>query len=224
MAELVTLPGVGVTANVILGNASVCPASRWTPISAGWSDGGCGPRRPIRSRSSSRWVSHRAQRVTLLSHRVIFHGRRVCHARKPACGICVLAKDCPSYGTGPTDPLVAADLVRGPETDHLLALAGPVGRCAPRPVGRFWSSPSSGRWFSDSRWNFRQPRPARDLPAPDGRTHRDADTPEALAGPRQRADLAPCPADGPGRVRSRCGSGGGVRCRRIAGRRRPCPG
>ncbi|TGD89624.1 TlpA family protein disulfide reductase [Mycolicibacterium sp. CH28] len=32
------------------------------------------------------------------------------------------------------------------------------------------------------------------------RTHRDADTPEALAGPRQRADLAPCPvaADNPG--------------------------
>src|SRR6185312_307608 len=42
---------------------------------------------------------------TLLSHRVIFHGRRVCHARKPACGVCVLAKDCPSFGTGPTDPL-----------------------------------------------------------------------------------------------------------------------
>ncbi len=37
-----------------------------------------------------------------------------------------------------------------------------------------------------------------DLPAPAARTHREADTPEALAGPRQRADLAPCPADGPG--------------------------
>ena len=34
----------------------------------------------------------------MLSHRVIFHGRRVCHARKPACGVCVLAKDCPSFG------------------------------------------------------------------------------------------------------------------------------
>ena len=30
------------------------------------------------------------------------------------------------------------------------------------------------------------------------RTHRDADTPEALAGPRRRADLPPCPADGSG--------------------------
>ena len=46
------------------------------------------------------------------------------HARKPACGVCVLAKDCPSYGTGPTDPLIAAALVKGPETEHLLALAG----------------------------------------------------------------------------------------------------
>ena len=36
----------------------------------------------------------------------------------------VLARDCPSYGTGPTDPLAAAELVRGPETEHLLALAG----------------------------------------------------------------------------------------------------
>ena len=39
----------------------------------------------------------------MLSHRVIFHGRRVCHARKPACGACTLAPICPSYGTGPTD-------------------------------------------------------------------------------------------------------------------------
>ena len=36
---------------------------------------------------------------TIVSHRVIFHGRRVCHSRKPACGACTLAADCPSYGT-----------------------------------------------------------------------------------------------------------------------------
>jgi thiol-disulfide isomerase/thioredoxin len=29
------------------------------------------------------------------------------------------------------------------------------------------------------------------------RAHRDADTPEALAGPRRQADLAPCPTGGP---------------------------
>lgn len=60
----------------------------------------------------------------MLSHRVIFHGRRVCHARKPACGACPLAKDCPSFGMGPEDPEAAAELVRGPEAPRLLELAG----------------------------------------------------------------------------------------------------
>ena len=61
---------------------------------------------------------------TILSHRVIFHGRRVCHARKPACGACTLAADCPSYGTGPTDPAQAAALVKGPSRERLLGMAG----------------------------------------------------------------------------------------------------
>jgi endonuclease-3 len=55
----------------------------------------------------------------MLSHRVIFHGRRVCHARKPACGACTLAGDCPSYGTGPTDFATAAKLLKGPRADEL---------------------------------------------------------------------------------------------------------
>ena len=37
-----------------------------------------------------------------------------------------------------------------------------------------------------------------DSSEPARRTHRDADSAEALAGPRRRADLPPCPADGPG--------------------------
>src|SRR5690349_22585305 len=126
LADLVKLPGVGrKTANVILGNAFGVPGItvdthfgrlvrrwRWTaeedPVKVEFAVGELIER--------SEW--------TLLSHRVIFHGRRVCHARKPACGVCVLAKDCPSFGAGPTDPLVAAPLVRGPETEHLLAMAG----------------------------------------------------------------------------------------------------
>ncbi len=126
MAELVTLPGVGrKTANVILGNAFGIPGItvdthvkrlvrrwRWTAEDD-----------PVKIEHAVGELIERDQ-WTLLSHRVIFHGRRVCHARKPACGVCVLARDCPSYGTGPTEPLVAAALVRGPETDHLLALAG----------------------------------------------------------------------------------------------------
>ena len=43
---------------------------------------------------------------------MIWHGRRVCHSRRPACGACALAALCPSYGEGPTDPKVAAKLVK----------------------------------------------------------------------------------------------------------------
>jgi endonuclease-3 len=126
MEELVTLPGVGrKTANVVLGNAFDTPGItvdthfgrlvrrwRWTAETD-----------PVKVEHAVGALIERSE-WTLLSHRVIFHGRRVCHARKPACGVCVLAKDCPSYGLGPTEPLVAAELVRGPETEHLLALAG----------------------------------------------------------------------------------------------------
>ena len=126
LAELVTLPGVGrKTANVILGNAFGIPGItvdthfgrlvrrwRWTAEAD-----------PVKVEHAVGDLIERAE-WTLLSHRVIFHGRRVCHARKPACGVCVLAKDCPAYGEGPTDRLVAAELVKGPETEHLLALVG----------------------------------------------------------------------------------------------------
>jgi len=49
---------------------------------------------------------------TMLSHRLIWHGRRICHARRPACGACAIARLCPSYGEGPTDPEIAAKLVK----------------------------------------------------------------------------------------------------------------
>lgn len=126
MAELVTLPGVGrKTANVILGNAFGVPGItvdthfqrlvhrwRWTA-----------EKDPVKIEHAVGELIERSE-WTMLSHRVIFHGRRVCHARKPACGVCVIAKDCPSFGLGPTEPPLAAPLVRGPETEHLLALAG----------------------------------------------------------------------------------------------------
>jgi endonuclease-3 len=126
LEELVTLPGVGrKTANVILGNAFGIPGItvdthfgrlvrrwRWTEETD-----------PVKVEHAVGDLIGRSE-WTLLSHRIIFHGRRVCHARKPACGVCVLARDCPSFGEGPTDPLLAAPLVNGPETEHLLALAG----------------------------------------------------------------------------------------------------
>ncbi|OZC58208.1 endonuclease III [Rhodococcus sp. 06-470-2] len=128
LKDLVTLPGIGrKTANVVLGNAFDVPGitvdthfgrlvRRWQ-----WTD----EQDPVKVEHAVGALIERKE-WTLLSHRVIFHGRRVCHARTPACGVCVLAKDCPSFGAGPTDPATAAALVKGPETDHLLALAGIV--------------------------------------------------------------------------------------------------
>nr|WP_218885771.1 endonuclease III [Kineococcus aurantiacus] len=51
---------------------------------------------------------------TMFNHRVIFHGRRTCHSRRPACGACPVLRLCPSAGIGETDPVRAAALVKGP--------------------------------------------------------------------------------------------------------------
>ncbi|WP_028927192.1 endonuclease III [Pseudonocardia acaciae] len=126
LEDLVTLPGIGrKTANVILGNAFDVPGitvdthfsrlvRRW-----GWTD----EEDPVKIEHAVGRIVPRAQ-WTIVSHYVIFHGRRMCHARKPACGVCPLAAECPSFGAGPTEPEQAAKLVKGPETEHLLAMAG----------------------------------------------------------------------------------------------------
>ncbi|HZA16698.1 MAG TPA: endonuclease III [Pseudonocardiaceae bacterium] len=126
LADLVTLPGIGrKTANVILGNAFGVPGiavdthvgrlvRRW-----GWTE----HEDPVKVEQAIADLVPKRD-WTMLSHRVIFHGRRVCHSRRPACGVCPLAGDCPSYGCGPTEPGIAAALLRGPETPHLLAMAG----------------------------------------------------------------------------------------------------
>ncbi len=116
LAELVTLPGFGrKTANVVLGNAFGVPgitvdthfgrlARRWAWTAE--SD-------PVKVELVINALVPKPD-WTLLSHRVIWHGRRVCHSRKPACGSCALAQWCPSYGEGPTDPAVSATLLRSP--------------------------------------------------------------------------------------------------------------
>jgi endonuclease-3 len=123
--ELVTLPGIGrKTANVILGNAFGVPGitvdthfsrltQRWK-----WTD----QTDPVKIEHAVGALVEKRD-WTMLSHRVIFHGRRVCHARKPACGACTLARDCPAYGTGPTDYETAVKLLKGPRVAELAALA-----------------------------------------------------------------------------------------------------
>jgi endonuclease-3 len=114
LEKLVTLPGVGrKTANVVLGNAFGIPGitvdTHFGRLSRrfGWttSDDPVVVEQDVAALFPKRdW--------TMLSHRVIFHGRRTCHARKPACGACPVAQLCPSYGIGETDPERAAKLVK----------------------------------------------------------------------------------------------------------------
>jgi endonuclease III len=117
LRDLVTLPGFGrKTANVVLGNAFGIPGltidTHFGRLARrfGWTTN----TDPVKVEQDVAALIP-ATEWTILSHRVIWHGRRVCHARKPACGACGLARLCPSYGEGPTDPVVAAKLVKTPE-------------------------------------------------------------------------------------------------------------
>jgi endonuclease III len=123
--QLVALPGIGrKTANVILGNAFGVPGitvdTHFQRLTQRWhwtteTD-------PVKIEHAVGALIERRD-WTMLSHRVIFHGRRVCHARKPACGACTLRRDCPSYGIGPTDLETAIGLLKGPRVAELTELA-----------------------------------------------------------------------------------------------------
>ncbi|WP_328841842.1 endonuclease III [Nakamurella leprariae] len=133
LEELVTLPGFGrKTANVVLGNAFGVPGitvdTHLQRLTRRW--GLTEAQDPVKIELELNAMLP-PREWTMFSHRVIFHGRRVCAARKPACGACFLASSCPSFGDGPTDPAVAAALVTGEERDHLLALVGLDGDGAP---------------------------------------------------------------------------------------------
>ncbi len=117
MQDLVTLPGVGrKTANVVLGNAFGVPG-----ITVDTHFGRLARRFGWTINTDADKVEADVAALipkrewTILSHRLIWHGRRCCHARRPACGVCPLARLCPSYGEGPTDSAVAAKLLKGPE-------------------------------------------------------------------------------------------------------------
>ncbi|WP_051795310.1 endonuclease III [Streptomyces sp. NRRL S-87] len=143
LEDLVTLPGVGrKTAHVVLGNAFGRPGItvdthfgrlvrrwKWTaqedPEKVEAEIGAIFPK--------SEW--------TMLSHRVIFHGRRICHARRPACGACPIAPLCPAYGEGETDPEKAKKLLKyemggqpgqrlSPPPDYPGRPAAPLGAAA----------------------------------------------------------------------------------------------
>ncbi|WP_026926395.1 endonuclease III [Granulicoccus phenolivorans] len=114
--QLVELPGVGrKTANVVLGNAFGVPGItvdthfKRLVRRFGWTT----EEDPDRIEAAVGRLFPRKD-WTQLSHNVIWHGRRRCHARNPACGACPVAALCPAYGEGTIDPVKAAKLVREP--------------------------------------------------------------------------------------------------------------
>ena len=114
LRDLVTLPGVGrKTANVVLGNAFGVPG-----LTVDTHFGRLAKRFGWTTNTDPEKVEQDVAALfprkewTMLSHRLIWHGRRICHARKPACGVCPVADWCPSFGLGPTDAATAAKLVK----------------------------------------------------------------------------------------------------------------
>lgn len=114
LTDLVTLPGVGrKTANVVLGDAFGVPG-----ITVDTHVGRLARRLGWTLETDPVKVEHAVGALferkdwTRLSHVLIFHGRRTCHARRPACGACPLVRLCPSYGEGETDPVKARALLR----------------------------------------------------------------------------------------------------------------
>ncbi len=100
MEELVPLAGVGrKTANVILGNAFAVPG-----ITVDTHVGRLSRRLGLTVHADPVKVERDLMELipkkdwTTFSHRLIFHGRQVCHARRPACASCGLAKLCPRIG------------------------------------------------------------------------------------------------------------------------------
>jgi endonuclease-3 len=101
LAELVVLPGVArKTANVVLGTAYGIAEGVVVDTHVQRLGMRLGLTRQIDPQGieqdlmkvipQARWIR--------FSHQLIWHGRRVCFARKPACAECLLAPSCPSAG------------------------------------------------------------------------------------------------------------------------------
>ncbi|AIK84019.1 endonuclease III [Corynebacterium glutamicum] len=127
LEQLVELPGVGrKTANVVLGNAFGVPG-----ITVDTHFGRLVRRLKLTDEEDPVKVEKVMNELiekpewTMFSHRLIFHGRRICHSRRAACGACMLAADCPSFGLeGPSDPFEAQKLIKSDDREHLLKMAG----------------------------------------------------------------------------------------------------
>lgn len=116
LEELGSLPGVGrKTANVVLGNAFGTPGlstdTHFMRISRRLGFTQAAKPEVVEADLA---LLYPPEKWVKVSHLYIWHGRRRCHARNPACGACPLSFLCPSFGEGPTDPTKAAALIREP--------------------------------------------------------------------------------------------------------------
>ncbi|MCT1367944.1 endonuclease III [uncultured Kocuria sp.] len=135
LTELTSLAGVGrKTAFVVLGNAFGQPGltvdTHFGRLSRRL--GFTRQEDPVKVERDIEGLFERSD-WTQLSHRLIYHGRRICHAKTPACGVCPIADLCPSYGAGVTDEEAAARLLRyefapGREELHRRFLEGATRR------------------------------------------------------------------------------------------------
>lgn len=114
LERLVQLPGVGrKTANVVLGNSFGVPGItvdthvRRLSQRMGWTR----QADPPKIEQDLMLLFERPD-WTQMSHVFIWHGRRRCHSRRPACGACPVSDWCPSAGLGPMDPEAAENLVK----------------------------------------------------------------------------------------------------------------
>ena len=133
--QLVELAGVGrKTANVVLGNAFDVPG-----LTVDTHFGRLARRMGFTTADAPETVEKDVAELierkdwTLFSHRMVYHGRRICHAKKPACGVCPVADLCPSYGAGETNEQVARKLMKyemapGREDLHQRFLQGATRR------------------------------------------------------------------------------------------------
>ena len=141
MAELTGLPGVArKTANVVLGSA------------LGINDGvvvdthvsRLAPRLGLTRETEPVKIEQDLMRLvprdqwSLFAHRVIWHGRRVCHAKKPDCDHCTLAPLCPSAATGGVAVTATSEAAPSKSAKRRLGALAAAGKAAPssKPVAK----------------------------------------------------------------------------------------
>jgi endonuclease-3 len=97
--SLTTLPGVGrKTASVVMGNGFGVPAIAVDTHVVRLSNllGFVSTRAPEKIEMKLKEII-KSEDWVIASHLLAAHGRKVCDAKKPECGICILSNECPSF-------------------------------------------------------------------------------------------------------------------------------